>query len=123
MIGLPVPIETVPAVKWLRKLLQQESSGTRLAVGLAIAGHVIIAALLLLGAFERTEATPVDSIPVEIVMEKPDDPAPQGQQASPDPQAPPSPATPAPNEENPWPSIPAVADVDKRAKAPLATLD
>jgi hypothetical protein len=123
MIGLPVPIDTVPAVKWLQKLLRQESNGARLAVGLAIAGHVVIAALLIIGAFERTDAAAVDSIPVEIVMEKPDTPAPQGQQAPPNPQASPPPTTPASNEQNPWPSIPAVADVDKHAKAPLATLD
>src|ERR1700679_3689645 len=123
MIGFPVSIDAVPAVKWLQNLLQQESNGARLAVGLAIAGHVIIALLLMLGAFERTEAAAVVSIPVEIVVEKPDAPAPQGQQASPDRQASPSPTAPAPNEQNPWPSIPAVADVDKHAKAPLATLD
>ena len=123
MIGLPVSDDTVPAVKWLRKLLQQESSGIRVALGLALAGHLIIAALLLLGAFERPEAAAVDSIPVEIVMEKPDTPAPQDPQATPDPRPSPSPTTPASNEQNPWPSIPAVADVDKRAKALLATLD
>jgi hypothetical protein len=106
----------VAAVEWLRQFLLKESSGTRMALGLAIAGHVIIALLLLLGAFERTDAAAVDSIPVEIVMEKPDAPAPQ------DPQASPSPSS-APNEQNPWPSIPAVADVDKHAKAPLARLD
>ena len=107
----------VAAVEWLRQFLLKESSGTRMALGLAIAGHVIIALLLLLGAFERTDAAAVDSIPVEIVMEKPDAPAPQ------DPQAPPSPTAPAPDQQNPWPSIPAVADVDKHAKAPLARLD
>ena len=111
----------VAAVEWLRQFLLKESSGIRLALGLAIAGHVIIALLLLLGAFERTDAAPVDSIPVEIVMEKPDAPPPPAPQ---DPQAPPSPTPPAPDQQqNPWPSIPAVADVDKRAKAPLATLD
>jgi len=107
----------VAAVEWLRQFLLKESSGIRLALGLAIAGHVIITLLLMIGAFERTDAAPVDSIPVEIVMEKPDTPAPQ------DPQVPPSPTPPAPNQQNPWPSIPAVADVDKHAKAPLATLD
>ena len=123
MIGLQVPIAAVPAVKWLQNLLRQESSGIRLALGLAIAGHVIIALLLMLGAFERTEAAAVVSIPVEIVMEKPDTPAPPDPQASPDQQASSSPTAPAPNEQNPWPSIPTVADVDKHAKAPLARLD
>ena len=115
MIGLQVPIAAVPAVKWLQNLLRQESSGIRLALGLAIAGHVIIALLLMLGAFERTEAAAVVSIPVEIVMEKPDTPAPPDPQASPDQQASSSPTAPAPNEQNPWPSIPTVADVDKHA--------
>jgi hypothetical protein len=121
MIGLPAPIDA--AVKWLQKFLRKESSGAHLAIGLAIAGHVIITLLLMLGAFERTEAAMVVSIPVEIVMEKPDTPAPPDQQALPNPQASPSPTASAPNEQNPWPSIPDVADVDKHAKAPLATLD
>jgi hypothetical protein len=123
MIGLPVPIDTAPAVKWLQKLLRQESSGARLAVGLAIAGHVIIAALIMLGAFQRTDAAPVDSIPVEIVLEKPDTPPPPDPQTSSKPQDSPSPPTPESKEQNSWPNIPAVADVDKHAKAPLATLD
>jgi hypothetical protein len=100
-------------VKWLQQFLQQESNATRAAVGLAIAGHVVIALLLVLGAFNRTEAASVVTIPVEIVMEKPDA------------QASSSPA-PASNEQNPSSGIsgiPAVADVDKRAKAPLATQD
>ncbi len=98
------------AVKWLQQFLLQESNATRAALGLAIAGHVLIALLLMLGAFEGTEAASVVTMPVEIVIEKPD------VQAS-------SPPAPAPNEKNPWSGIPAVADVDKRAKAPLATLD
>jgi hypothetical protein len=48
-------------------------------------------------------------MPVEIVMEEP-------LAASPPPVS-------APNEQNGLPSIPTVADADKRAKAPLATLD
>jgi hypothetical protein len=108
----------VAAVEWLRQFLLKESGGIRFALGLALAGHLIIAALLLLRAFERTDAAPIDSIPVEIVMEKPEAPAPQ------DPQAQPSPTPPAPDQQqNPWPNIPAVADVDKHAKAPLARLD
>lgn len=97
-------------VKWLQQFFQQESNATRAAVGLAIAGHVIIALLLMLGAFKPTEAASVVAMPVEIVMEKPD------AQAS-------SPPAPASNDENPTSGIPAVADADKRAKAPLATLD
>jgi hypothetical protein len=109
----------VAEVEWLRNFVLKESSGIRFALGLALAGHLIIAALLLLRAFERTDAAAVeDSMPVEIVMEKPEAPAPQ------DPQTPPSPTPPAPDQQqNPWPNIPAVADVDKHAKAPLARLD
>jgi hypothetical protein len=75
---------------------------------LAIAGHVIIALFLLLGFFERTEPASVAAMPVEIVMEVP--------------AAASTPPVSAPNEQNGLPSIPAVADADKRAKAPLATL-
>lgn len=105
-----IAIGAMAVVKWLQQFFQQESNATRAALGLAIAGHVIIALLLMLGAFKRTEAASVVTIPVEIVMEKPD------AQAS-------STPTPASNEQNPWSGIPAVADVDKRAKAPPATLD
>ena len=42
-----------------------------MAYGLAIAGHLIIALILLLGFFERTEPAPVAAMPVEIVMEEP----------------------------------------------------
>lgn len=94
-------------VKRLQQFLQRESNATRAALGLAIAGHAIIALLLMLGAFNRTEVASADTIPVEIVMEKPE------AQASSSP-------TPASNEQNPWSGIPAVADVDKRAKAPPA---
>ena len=96
-------------VEWLQHFLRQESNNRRMAYGLAIAGHVIIALVLLLGFFERTEPATIAAMPVEIVMEEP-------VAASP-------PPVPAPNEQNDLPSIPAVADADKRAKAPLATLD
>jgi hypothetical protein len=97
-------------VKWLQLFLQQESNITRAALGLAIAGHVVIALLLVLGAFNRTEATSVVTIPVEIVTETPDA------------QAPSSPASTS-NEQSARSGIPAVADVDKRAKAPPGTQD
>ena len=101
----------VAVVQWLQQFLRQESSGARMGYGLAIAGHVIIALLLIFRAFERIEpVSAVVEIPVEIVMEKPNA------------QAPPSPDS-ASNEQNPSRGIPIVADVDKRAKAPLATLD
>jgi hypothetical protein len=99
----------VAVVEWLQHFLLQESNNRRMAYGLAIAGHVIIALFLLLGFFERTEPASVAAMPVEIVMEEP-------AAASPPPVS-------APNEQNGLPSIPAVADADKRAKAPAATLD
>jgi hypothetical protein len=105
-----IAIGAMAVVKWLQQFLRQESNATRAALGLAVAGHVIIALLLMLGAFTRTEATSVVTTPVEIVMEKPD------AQAS-------SPPTPASNEQNTLSGVPAVADVDKRAKAPLQTVD
>jgi hypothetical protein len=108
--GSSVNAVAVAAVRWLQQFLRQESNATRAALGLAIAGHVIIALLLLLGAFERMEPASAVAIPVGIVMEK------SGEQVS-------APPASAPNDQSPWPSIPAVADVDKRAKAPLATLD
>jgi hypothetical protein len=89
-------------VRWLQHFLQQESHNRRMAYALAIAGHVAIALILLLGFFGRTEPALVAAIPVEIVMEEP-------AAASP-------PPVPAPNKQN-VPSTPAVADADKRAKA------
>ena len=98
------------AVVKLQQFLRQESNATRAALGLAVAGHAIIALLLMSGALTRTEATSVVTTPVEIVMEKPD------AQAS-------SPPTPTSNEQNTQSGVPAVADVEKRAKAPLRTVD
>src|ERR1700722_12664050 len=80
-----------------------------MAYGLAIAGHLIIALILLLGFFERTEPAPVAAMPVEIVME-------ETAAASPPPVS-------APNERSSLPSVPTVADADKHAKAQLATVD
>jgi multisubunit Na+/H+ antiporter MnhC subunit len=99
----------VAVVEWLQHFLLRESNNRRLAYGLAIAGHVIIALLLLHGFFERTEPASVATMPVEIVMEEP-------AAASPPPVS-------APNEQNGLSNIPAVADADKRAKAPLAALN
>ena len=71
-----------------------------MAYGLAITGHVIIALVVLLGFFERTEPASVAAMPVEIVME-------ETVAASPPPVS-------APNEQNGLPSVPTVADADKR---------
>src|ERR1019366_5879913 len=81
----------------------------RMAYGLAIAGHLIIALILLLGLFERTEPARVAAMPVEIVMEEP-------AAASPPPVS-------TPNEKSSLPSVPAVADAEKHAKPQLATVD
>ena len=96
-------------VEWLQHFLLQESNNRRMAYALAIAGHVIITLVLLLGFFQRSEPASEAAIPVEIVMDEP-------AAASP-------PPTPTPNEQNSLPTIPAVADADKRAKAPSAMRD
>lgn len=93
----------------LQHFLQQESNNRRMAGALAIAGHAVIALILLHGFFGRTEPALVAAIPVEIVMEEP-------AAASP-------PPVPAPNKEDVLPGVPAVADADKRAKAPRAARD
>lgn len=105
-----VPIDAVAVVEWLQQFLLRGTNGSRMAYGLAIAGHVIIALILLLGLFERIEPAPVAAVPVEIVMEEPAEPA----------SSPPVSSLP---EQNSLSGFPAVADVDKRAKAPLAALD
>src|ERR1700684_4552009 len=76
--------------------------------GLAIAGHLISAPILLLGFFDRTEPPPIAAMPVEIVMEEP---------------AAALPPVSTPNERSSLPSVPTVADADKHAKAQLATVD
>ena len=58
-------------MEWLQHFLRQESNNRRMAYGMAIAGHVIIALVLLFGLFERTEPASVAAMPVEIVMEEP----------------------------------------------------
>jgi hypothetical protein len=95
----------VAVVEWLQHFLLQESNNRRTAYGLAIAGHVIIALILLHGFVERTEPASVAAMPVDIVMEEP------------------PPPVSASNEQDRLPSIPAVADANKRAKAPRATMD
>lgn len=116
MPGEAGPIDAMTVLNWLQQFLRRESGAVRVGYGLAIAGHVIIMLLLMFGAFERIHpASAVVTIPVEIVMEKPE------AQTSQPPPAPPKEPTPAPSP--PPPSLPVVADADKRAKAPVATLD
>jgi hypothetical protein len=100
----------VAVVEWLQKFLPQESNNTRVAGGLAIAGHIIIALLLVFGASERVEPVSAIAIPVEIAVEKADAPAS-------------SPSGPSINNQDDPSGVPAVADADKLAKAPLAKLD
>jgi hypothetical protein len=104
------PIDAVAVVKWLQQFLPQESNNIRMAGGLAIAGHIIIAMLLVFGASERVEPVSAIAIPVEIAVEKADAPAS-------------SPSGPPINNQNDPSGVPAVADVDKHAKGPLAALD
>ena len=114
-----VPIDAVAVVDRLQQFQQfslQESDESRIGYGLSIAGHVIIALLLMFGVFERIELIPVAATPVEIVIEMPAEVARQDAPAS-------SPAVSARSERNHPPGIPAVADVDKRAKAPPAALN
>jgi hypothetical protein len=99
----------VAVVKWLQHFLLQESNNRRMPYGLALAGHVIIALVLLLGVFKQTEPAPVDAVPVDILTDEP--------------AAPSLPPVPAPNEQNNLPSVPAVADADKHAKAQRAELN
>jgi hypothetical protein len=105
-----VRVNAMAAMAWLRQFLQRESDAARMAFGFAIAGHVLVALLLIVGAFEKDTPVATVTIPVGIVMEKP---------VAPDS----PPPAPVPNEQNPWPSVPVVADTDKRSKAPLASLD
>ena len=96
-------------MRWLQHLLQQESNNRRMGYALAVAGHGVIALILLLGFFGRAEPELAAAIPVEIAMEEPA-------------AAPPPPVS-APNEQKVLPSTPAVADADKRAKASRAERD
>jgi hypothetical protein len=111
---MAVPIDAVAVVDRVQQVSQSDDAG--LGYGLSIAGHVIIALLLMFGVFERIELFPVVAIPIEIVMEKPPQTARQDAAAS-------SSAVSAPGEQNRPSGIPAVADDDKRAKAPLAALN
>lgn len=78
-------------------------------LGFSIAGHVIIALLLLLELFARFEPLPPTVTPVEVVIEKPPEAPPQKD---------------ASNAQNSLDDrLPTIADDDKRAKAPLAALN
>lgn len=98
-------------VERLQQFLRRESSAVRMGYGLAIAGHIIITLLLIFGAFERiVPASAVVSVPVGIVMDKPNGEGPPSPDSEPSEQAAPS-------------NVPVIADADKRAKAQLAKQD
>jgi hypothetical protein len=122
---MAVPIDAVAVADRLQQFQQfplQESDDSRLGYGLSIAGHIIIALLLIFGVFERIELISVATTPVEIVTEKPARAARQAGAARQDAPASSSAAS-APSEPNHPFGIPAVADVDMRAKAPLAAVN
>jgi hypothetical protein len=102
----------------LQQFSLRESDDSPMGYGLSIAGHVIFVLLLMFGLLERIELIQVTTIPVEIVMVKPAEAADQNAPAS----TPAAAAVSAQSEQNHSSGIPAVADVDKRAKAPLAEL-
>jgi len=115
---MAVPIDAVAVVDRVQQFFRSDDSG--MGYGVSIAGHIIIALLLMFGVFERIELFPVVAVPIEVVVEKPAEAARRDAPAS-------SSAVSAPSEqksEQNGPSgIPAVADVDKRAKAPPAALN
>jgi hypothetical protein len=122
----------VAAVKWLQRFLPQESNSIRVAGGLAIAGHVIIVMFLLLGASQPVEPVSAIAIPVEIAMEKPEPPPPPPSPPAPSPAKPspeksssskPPPSNPPANNQSDPSGVPAVADVEKHAKAPRGAKD
>jgi hypothetical protein len=120
----------VAAVKWLQRFLPQESNSIRVAGGLAIAGHVIIVMFLLLGASQPVEPVSAIAIPVGIAMEKPEPPPPSPAQPPPAKPSPEkssssksSPSNPPANSPNDPSGVPAVADVEKHAKAPRGAKD
>ncbi|MGA7804559.1 hypothetical protein, partial [Bradyrhizobium sp.] len=79
----------VAVVERLQQFYPIESDGFGMGYPLSIAGHLIIALLLMFGLLERIELVPVSTIPVEIVMVKPaaaarqDAPAPAATPAAP----------------------------------------
>ena len=125
---MAVPVDAVAGVDRVQQIFQSvdraqqfsESDDSGMGYGVSIAGHIIIALLLMFGVLERIELFPVVAIPIEIVMEKPAGAARQDAPASPSAVSTPSEQK---SEQNRPSGIPAVADVDKRAKAPAAALN
>jgi hypothetical protein len=98
-VEIPVRMESIDP---LRPFLLEQSDDRRIGYGLSIAGHIIVMLLLVVGLFERIEVVAGVEVPVEIVMEKPEEAPPASVGAG---------------------HIPAVADVDKHAKAPPAAVN
>jgi hypothetical protein len=121
---MAVPIDAVAVVDRVQQVSlfaerapqSLQSDDSAVGYGVSIAGHVIIALLLMFGVFERIELFPAIVIPIEVVMEKPPQAARQDAASS-------SSAVSALSEPNRPSGIPAVADDDKRAKAPAAALN
>ena len=101
------------SVDRLRPFSLDMSNDSRIGYGLSIAGHVIVALLLMLGVFERIESVAGVEIPLEIVMAKPPETVHQAAPAT-------KPAASALDGANHPSGIPLVDDVDRHAKAPLA---
>jgi hypothetical protein len=56
----------VAVVELLLHFLLRESNNRRMPYGLALAGHVVIALVLLLGVFKQTEPAPVDAASIHL---------------------------------------------------------
>jgi hypothetical protein len=125
----------VAGVERVQQISLRESDPSAMGYGLSLAGHVIVLLLLLLRVFEQIQLIPVDATPVEIVMEKPAEPARRDAPALPPPVSAPSEQNQQnqkqqnqhqqdqPDGQNRRFGIPDVADVEKRAKAPVAALN
>lgn len=109
---MDVSIGAGAAVSRVQRWAQSFLRGFRrsgMGIGFSIAGHAIIALLLLLEVFARIEPLPATQTPVEVVIEKPPQAQPQKDSS---------------NAQNGLDDrLPAIADDDKRAKAPLAAQD
>jgi hypothetical protein len=124
-LSADIPVDAMESVEQLRPFVPEQSGDRRIGYGLSIAGHIIVTLLLIFGVFERIQLVARVQIPVEIVMEKSpkaarqDTSAPQDASAAPDVK----PAGSASDGASNSSGIPAVADVDKHAKAPQAAVN
>jgi hypothetical protein len=112
-------VDAMESVDRLRPFSLEGSGGCRIGYGLSIAGHGVVALLLIFGIFERIESVAGVEIPLEVVMEMPPEAARQDTPAAPAAK----PAVSAPAGADRPSGIPLVDDVDSHAKAPLAALN